>query len=321
MIINIATFDLLLRDRGMTQKALAQRARLGTKTIGRIRRGEELRITNATKIAEALGVSLDELQLPPSEKLQERAGKKSGLNRLVADLSSQSLTALTMSALRYKVPEKSILEVGPYLFMILAELSLKRRRDKLEAWKDAALAAMESGPLNHSPYSIEGIVEDIWELYNEELASIEQRDLTGVSSSVHPEAQANESHDHAFRSLLEDLAREAACPLIYGPQSVYDYVPRSCWTHKQAIAEFLNPEEEDLPYDADAFFLIECGRIPLRDMPEELLASGTGADRRAWVENHPNYWPVLSSIGDTDEVIESEEPELGSESENGGSNA
>lgn len=77
-------------------------------------------------------MNVEDLQLPPTEKLQEEVGKKGGLNRFVADLSAGTLNVLTLASLRYKLPEKTILEAGPYMFMLLAKLSLQKRRDKLE---------------------------------------------------------------------------------------------------------------------------------------------------------------------------------------------
>ena len=78
-----------------------------------------------------------------------------------------------------------------------------------------------------------------------------------------------------------------------------------------------------LPYqiDEDACLLIADGQIPLRDMPEDLLASGSGPDRRAWVTNHPNYGPYGSRIDDTDEVTVAEDSQRANDAGNGGSNA
>jgi transcriptional regulator with XRE-family HTH domain len=303
MIINITTFDLLLGKRGLTQAALAQRARLGTKTIGRIRRGKELRISNAQKIAEELGVSLDELQLPPSETLKQDWGKKGGRNRLVADLGSQALNALTLTSLRYKIPEKTIIEAGPYMFTILAELSLKRRRDKLETWKDAALAAVEQGPRREWP-TIETITTDIWELYDEELASIEKRDLSGgfegdreliEAAAGCEESSIDKSPDHAFFMFIESLAEE--CGYADDVMTEWYWVssenmlPNSFLPHKHTISEFFDPENENRIFHPDISTLLGVfhGDILLKDMPEDLFFSGTGPERRAWAMSHPNH--------------------------------
>lgn len=322
MIINGTTFELLLRKHGMTQAALAQRTRLGTKTIGRIRRGEELRLSNAEKIAAVLGVSLEELQLPPSEKLQEDAGKKSGLNRLVADLSGQAINTLTLTSLRYKVPEDTILEAGPFLFMLLAELNLKRRRDKLEAWKDAVLSAAEQGP-RHGCTTIEDITNEIWNLYHQELESIAQRDLSGGFRGLHPRWRTPENPGHSFHGMLEDIAAECGQELTFEDSPFDDCIPTWYDAHLDAVDELFDPENEypfNLP-DEDACFKVAYGEIPLRDMPKELLTSGTGPERRAWAASHPKYHSYSNFSDETADLTHADEVEALVHVGTGGSDA
>lgn len=322
MIINITTFDLLLRKHGMTQAALARRARLGTKTIGRVRRGEELRISNAEKIASVFNVSVEELQLPPSEKLREKAGKKSGLSRLVADLGCDVRNALTLTSLRYKLPEQEIIEAAPYFFTLLAELSLKRRREKLEEWKNSALAAIEEGPRREFP-KIESITADIWDLYHEELKSIEKRDLSGGFTGLHSRSRTNQNSGNPFFSMLEELASECGHDLNFEGLEGWGFVPFYSEAHHDTVEEFLDPEGEQdvLLRDEDAGWLILSGDIPLADMPTELLESGSGPDRRAWVSSHPNYRPYFGGSDDTDHDIAADAFLLGNNAGNGGSNA
>lgn len=323
MIINITTFDLLLRKHGMTQAALARWARLGTKTIGRVRRGEELRISNAEKIASAFNVSIEELQLPPSEELKEKAGKKSGLSRLVADLSSEVRNALTLTSLRYKIQERDILEAAPYFFTLLAELSLKRRREKLDDWKDSVLAAIEKGPRGEFP-SIETISGDIWDLYHQELESIDERDLSGGFTGPHPMMRpTNENPGNPFYTMLEELALDGGYELLFEGVEGGKLVPMFSEAHHETVDDFLDPEgEHDFHEpDEDACFLIFQGDIPLSDMPKELLESGSGPDRRAWVSSHPNYRPHLSGLDTEGHDITADTLSKENTAENGGSDA
>lgn len=289
MIINSTTFDLLLRKRGLTQAAVAQRARLGTKTVGRIRRGEELRVANAEKIATVLGVNVEDLQLPPTEKLQEEVGKKGGLNRFVADLSAGTLNVLTLASLRYNLPEKTILEAGPYMFMLLAELSLQKRRDKLESWKTAALAALGEGPGEQGTMIAE-ITESIWDLYYEALESIEEHDLSGGFHGMHPETPDSGNHSHAFFGFLENLSAEGGYHMSFGGvEAPVDYEPITYDVLYDTISDFFESASEPTRWFESPDPEIVSGLIPLREMPEELLRSGSGLDRRAWVSNHPVY--------------------------------
>ena len=77
MQINVETFEAALRARGIKQADLARKARLGAKTVGRIRRGEDLRRSNVEKIAAALDMPVEALLEPPSADLSKRAAKKS----------------------------------------------------------------------------------------------------------------------------------------------------------------------------------------------------------------------------------------------------
>ena len=322
MIINNDTFNLLLRKHGLTQAGLARRARLGTKTIGRIRRGEELRISNAEKISSVFKVSIEELQLPPSEGLSTQAGKKSGLSRLVADLDGEVRNALTLTSLRYKLPEKDILEAAPYFFTLLAEMSLKRRHEKLEVWRDAALTAIEEGPRREFP-TIASITAEIWDLYYEELKSIEQRDLSGGFTDFHPESPTTENPGNPFLGMLEDLAGESGHYLNYEDVEGGRFVPVFFDVLHNTVDEFLIPEDElDIIWEYQhARHLIYCGNIPLADMPKELFESGSGPDRRAWVSSHPNYRPEFDGSDNTDDDIAADDLQLGNNAGNGGSNA
>ncbi|MHA7828919.1 MAG: helix-turn-helix domain-containing protein [Roseovarius sp.] len=300
MVINITTFELLLRKNGLTQAALAERARLGVKTVGRVRRGEELRPANAQKIATALGISLEDLAAPPSRELEEKAEKRGGLDRIVADLDRQALNALTLTSMRYNIPENKILEIAPYLFSILAERSLKQRREKLETWKDNTLLAVQQGPKPHEEPALETISDTIWELYDQELASIEARDLSGGFTGVHPEKATEENPGHPYFTMLEELAGEAGAWVEFSGSS-FDYTPCPFWSDLQfsAADEFLHPDDDADLSSSDDSNLICDGCVPLRDMPENLLKSGSGAERRAWIRNHPDYSRYLS---DTNQV-------------------
>jgi transcriptional regulator with XRE-family HTH domain len=294
MKINVKTFSLLLRKHGLTQAALAERARLGVKTVGRIRKGQDLRPANAEKIATALGVSVSVLEAPPSEELEKKAGKSGGLQRIVADLDVASVNALTLTSLRYGVDEKWILEASPYLFSIIAELSLKRRRDKIDRWKDGTLEAVQGCPRSHpwslAPWAtVEGVVEAVWDIYHEEIASIERRDLSGGFDGDQPEKPDAENPGNPFFEALSDLAGEAGHEMAFVGCS-FNYAPTPLWNeiHYDAVAALLASNDGTFVEDA-AWISILDGNIALRDMPEELMKSGSGSDRRAWVYDQPAY--------------------------------
>lgn len=290
MLINVTTFEHLLRSKSMTQADLATRARVGVKTVGRIRSGKELRQSNAEKVAVALGVTLEILQSPPNLKLEHDASKRGGLQRMVADLPGDVINALTLTSLHYKVSEKAILEAGPYLFTILAELSLMRRRTMLEAWKKSILEAASAGPANQMA-SIGYITEEISDVYDAERKSIEERDLAGGFEGMHPEYPTESEPSHPFLAMLSDLAAEAGLEMNFEEGTSEKITPLFSAQHWEMTTEFVNPEGSDASTFDDERWSILHGIIALRDMPPELLRSGTGDKRRAWITSHPNFRP------------------------------
>ena len=312
MHINLQTFRTLLRQKGLTQTALAQKSKISAKTIGRIVRGEELRGSNAEKIARALDTTVEELQAPPSSDLMKGAEKKSDLQRLVSDLHGNALNALTLASLRYNVPEKAIIEVAPYLFSILAELSLHRRRKQADAWKDAALKAIAEGPERHLVPSIESIQDSIWDLYGDELASIERRELSGAFTGLHSSERGAEN-GHAFLEMLGELGAESGNEVLFYEASSEDMAPGNCSALERTASDFLDPEgeyQEEWRHEG-AFFAIAHGTVLLRNMPKALFESGSGADRVAWIVSQPAYRDEASSEGDlaeTNEVLELMDP-------------
>lgn len=303
MHINVETFELLLRKRRLTQASLAERAKLGVKTVGRIKRREEVRYSNAAKIADALGVTIDVLQAPPSGELEKKGEETSGMHRLVSDMSGWTLNMLALSSLRYGVSEDTILEAGPFMFTILAELSLKRRRDALEKWKDMALKAVATGPKSHDFPDLEMIKDDIWALYHEELESIENRDLSGGFNDLHPYWNGAAGHDpdapcHPFYDMLEDLAMECDHEISFGGLTPDDMVPRYHSFHFEAVDNLFSNDQK-------AYWNIHYGHVLLRDMPVALLKSGTPDERIAWLREHPDYQPGHddSEIEDESDVV------------------
>jgi hypothetical protein len=56
-------------------------------------------------------------------------------------------------------------------------------------------------------------------------------------------------------------------------------------------------------------------------MPKELLESGSGPDRRAWVSSHPDYRPYFAAFNNTDDNVAADDLQLENNAGNGGSNA
>ena len=112
---------------GMTQEDLAEKSKLGRKTIQRYESKGDRQTPNATslnKLTEALQVRQEDLMKPPSTEDIKRL-----LNRveLKTDIAGPARTALTVMQLHYGLLEEAILDLAPLAFLILAEKEPTRK--------------------------------------------------------------------------------------------------------------------------------------------------------------------------------------------------
>lgn len=122
----------------------------------------------------------------------------------------------------------------------------------------------------------------IWELYHQELASIEDHDLSGGFKGEHPETRTQENPEHAFFSMLEDISGEGGYFADYTfVEGAIDYMPGTHEALWGCIIDFLSSDSEPTRWFESRDVEIVEGIIPLREMPEDLLRSGSGLDRRA----------------------------------------
>ena len=323
MIINATTLKYHLRHKGLTQKALADRAGVSPKTVSRIMNDEELRPSNAEKIAKALGVTLHELQSMPSAELAANAEKKGDLQRLVADIDIMHINSLTMTALRYNVTKDEILSASPYVFTLLAELCLKRRKDKVEVWREGALAALAGGPVALS-YDLGIVQEGVWELYHEDMQGITKHSLTGGCDGELPEYRKDRSR-RDFQEFLEELSQEAGLEYDFNEREPKNFVPFSSTHNYQMWSEFFGgvgggfPEDIQLAFEQMDFEF-------LYNIPHEIIR-GTPAERCAWLRSHSEFSGFLGATAASDEPaigLQSERvafvPENPSTSQEGGQN-
>jgi transcriptional regulator with XRE-family HTH domain len=136
---------------GMTQEDLAEKSKLGRKTIQRYESKGDRQTPNATslnKLTEALQVRQEDLMKPPSTEDIKRL-----LNRveLKTDIAGPARTALTVMQLHYGLLEEAILDLAPLAFLILAEKSLQERNAALNETKQEIEAVTENVHQRH-PY-------------------------------------------------------------------------------------------------------------------------------------------------------------------------
>lgn len=317
MHINVETLREQMGKRKLTQAALAEAAKVGTKTIGRIFRGEDLRRSNAQKIAGALGVTVEELSAAPTEHLKRHEDDRSKIERLVIDVDGDAINALWMTARRYRVPVRALIQYAPLLFTIVAGISLQRRMDRLETWKAKMEEALASGPAQES-YSLDLIGDKVMTAYWSEREAIEKRDLregmTGDYSTPNSLPEGSKP-DNTFFDLLEELASEAGQELKFISarlDSIFYYHSEltSCYSDlfpadEAGFRSYLTDGGplDDLPsWMLEAivgYQAIEGGDVTVRDIPSDLLASDDKmTDRIRWIAAR-----YAGADGDLDKAI------------------
>ena len=290
MHINVETFDALMRKSGMTLAELSRKSKVGTKTIGRIRKSEDLRKSNVEKIAGVFGVDIVTLINPPSAALIAGAEKKSGnMQRLVVDLQPAALNRIWMTAHYYNVSVRALLEFAPLFFSIVAETSLNQRRKKMESLSASLEEMMKEAPAQYED-EIDDVKSGMSNLYWSEINSIEKRDLTGGVTvrywAEKPHGNDDESTQvHSFFNTIEEMALAANLSVDFKDSNLEDIwynidedrpldtifpykLSQSSWERQRAIE-----------------LALQNGDIPIRDIPIELMSKNKAEERVRWLEN------------------------------------
>lgn len=200
-------FNHLLEKRGMTKAELARKTGIGRNTIQSIAKGNPCHSSNLDEIAEALGTSVDELcgrQKVRSEAELREASRKIGIHRLSIHLSSRMVLNYQLVADRYGLTTDTIIQAAPLCFTLLAELSLRRRREAISRLSDALPS---SAGFEHVP-SVKFGLGRLHEAYDEEMYSIKSRDLEGRQADPYGESDS----EGAFSAFIRGLVAETGIP-------------------------------------------------------------------------------------------------------------
>ena len=88
------------------------------------------------------------LEAPPSKELDRKAQEIPKRRKLEMTIDTAALNAAHLTVIRYDLKAWWIIEIAPYVVTVIAELSLKCRRETVEAWKQTSLDPLE---LAHRP--------------------------------------------------------------------------------------------------------------------------------------------------------------------------
>ncbi len=269
--------------RGMTLEGLARAARPLTKqTIYRWERGEgtHVRRANLELVSKALDVEAavltGEKPLPALERDLNKPADDARY-QINVRVSPAVRNAYSLAAMRYHVSVSQIVESAPFLLSLVAELSLQRRRTKLEAIKEAyaGLEAHET-EFPHLPNFIGQSVVTSWESIAAEEKSIEQADLFGASIPggifFGSEDQYDEDTDNPFAVFLRGLASQTGDAV-----ELTDFGPRLApsYTICRAEAVTLAGGDDDLAAG------ILAGHALIHEIPREQLRPAATVERVA----------------------------------------
>ena len=283
MTIDIKTFNLILKEKGLSQKALSDRSGVSAKTISRIIAGEEHNSNKNTtaKIAKALGVSPEELAASPADReLREIKARLRTFvsSRTIIDLNGQANIHFDLVSVRYGISLQAQIEAAPLLFTILAEMSFADRRKRLNDFRTGRDAVPDTG-LQHLQRGIKIADYKMERLLDKEEASIEAKDLSGATISGEDEFQdwRVEDEGDVFVNFLKSLSSG-------DPGSLIDIGGGTATNIEYSILQDdLSRITGDTPYASEA---LRLGRVRVRDIPANLLGEEMADARVVWLADH-----------------------------------
>jgi transcriptional regulator with XRE-family HTH domain len=272
-VIDAERLKRMRKLRGLTQDELAGKARLNKQTVYRLEReNRPIRKRNLEGLAQGLVVDPEVLtgEKPiPVDASQPSAPADEIAYQLNVRVDAAIRNAFELVARRYGVSVAKIAQLAPLLFVIVADASLRHRREKLHEFEAALDHISELGShLPHFTASCFYGMDDHEQSIRAEEASIDSRDLFGLDrfdpDGVHDEEEAN-----PFVAYLKALTagRDDITVSALGPTSI-EY--RVC----HSVATELAGGDEQV-----ADWLLK-GEVPIHRMPRGLK---TVAERVEWM--------------------------------------
>lgn len=270
--------------KGFTQEKLAEAVGISREQCGKqLRRTGSIRINEETArgYEKVFGLSREKLSEPPKAD----KGMPSGWNRVTVPLSDEELLVLRLTAMRYGMDPRSILQMSTVLFAIVAELQLAERAKRLAA-AEAQLHAFPDG-FDHMAEAVIGmhrIGEALWS----EKRAIAARDLKGSTFSDDEWHDGFTGNTDLFDAFLERMLGDLA-PDIYEP-----------FLGSPARDLFQDQIEELTQGDALARMVLLKGDVHPRELaaipPGERVAFLHGRCSKAARDAHEEREAMLASI-------------------------
>lgn len=264
----------------LSQAQLAHASDVSQKQISRLEQGHEhegkktCHGKTLEKLAQALGVSADQLAKPPESDSEERA-QALGLRRVSFHLSEQDRLNYRFLEERYGVTAHEILRAAPLLLLVTAEMSLAERRERLEELEDA-LSRVPEGFHSHLGNLRIGLGR-AEEAGRAEAQSIRQRDLAGSTITGDEWSEWYNGSGDLYVDFLDRKARELA------PDAVGEWDEVSGNFASLSVSLFDTTLDELSTGDPLARLALESGDVHPRDIPKELRAEDQSEARAHWL--------------------------------------
>ena len=184
-VINPDTFKHYQQIRGLTNKSIAEAARVTETTVGKIKKRKKLQARIVKEIANVLKISVEEITSPLEPNLNSTD------RMLGADdyLSSASII--------YNVSESWIVQHAPLFFTLLAEQSLQQRKDKVKKCL-ADLKSLDNKILMRDKYFDQESASNVYlDVIYREFEAIEQKNLAA------PQDESRNQNAHFINFLCE----------------------------------------------------------------------------------------------------------------------
>ena len=308
--------ETLKRCRGqarLSQEALAEKSKVGKKTISRIEngKGDNIRVHTLNQLAKALQMRPDDLTKAPEEMTSENPANR----MLKAYVDADVALAYAFVEQRYNVQYQTLVEMAPLFFTLLAEGSLAWRREKLATvdeaadrlrdWGEsgghsacwAALAEMENYALVEEEHSIE-----ICDLFGDEFG--ERADDCGYNP------YRNNPFSEYLKKFVADVDDNNDNIVELHSLDKDDVFFRA--EGKMPEYSICKPELERITKgNSRARHALAWGNVKISDIPEELQEDEASAKRVQWMieripqdeleklEEEERFWEQILNIGQT----------------------
>lgn len=263
-----------------SQSELSQASKVSLRTISRIETVEdyEPRKLTVERLAQALNCNEKELMEEHKEGAPQWFSSKQEI-----EITHNASIALELNTVRYGVSRQAQINLSALMFRIIAEMSLKQRRERAQQIREHidAIRAYRSDAEGANSAFINSIVH-LDDALSDEIEAIENNELKGmrrandyIDFGVNP--YASDEIAEFLSDTLKALQINDEAVLMWETSDLDRMGPAYEFESSVLIDEYLNNDRE-------AVFSVKCGRTKLADIPASLRDPNLAFERAQWVK-------------------------------------